>query len=56
MRLITYRRDATIAPALLKDGHVFPLNQLGYSDTLAFMRPEDRRDGPGSLSSLKRPG
>ena len=37
MRLITYRRDATIAPALLKDGHVFPLTQLGYQDTLSFI-------------------
>src|ERR1700735_2623212 len=37
MRLITYRRDATIAPALLKDGHVFPLTQLGYQDTLTFI-------------------
>lgn len=37
MRLITYRRDATAAPALLKDGHVFPLKQLGYPDALAFI-------------------
>jgi 2-keto-4-pentenoate hydratase/2-oxohepta-3-ene-1,7-dioic acid hydratase in catechol pathway len=37
MRLITYRRDATTAPALLKDGHVFPLTSLGYPDTLAFI-------------------
>jgi 2-keto-4-pentenoate hydratase/2-oxohepta-3-ene-1,7-dioic acid hydratase in catechol pathway len=37
MRLITYRRDATTAPALLKDGHVFPLSSLGYQDTLAFI-------------------
>jgi 2-keto-4-pentenoate hydratase/2-oxohepta-3-ene-1,7-dioic acid hydratase in catechol pathway len=37
MRLITYRRDATTAPALLKDGHVFPLTQLGYPDSLSFI-------------------
>lgn len=37
MRLVTYRRDATTAPALLKDGHVFPLTSLGYQDTLAFI-------------------
>jgi 2-keto-4-pentenoate hydratase/2-oxohepta-3-ene-1,7-dioic acid hydratase in catechol pathway len=37
MRLITYHRDATTAPALLKNGHVFPLTQLGYPDTLSFI-------------------
>src|ERR1700677_861252 len=37
MRLITYRRDATSAPALLKDGHVFPLKQLGHPGALAFI-------------------
>jgi 2-keto-4-pentenoate hydratase/2-oxohepta-3-ene-1,7-dioic acid hydratase in catechol pathway len=37
MRLITYRRDATTAPALLKDGHVFPLSPLGYQDALSFI-------------------
>jgi 2-keto-4-pentenoate hydratase/2-oxohepta-3-ene-1,7-dioic acid hydratase in catechol pathway len=37
MRLITYRRDSTTAPALLKDGHVFPLAPLGYQDTVAFI-------------------
>ncbi len=37
MRLITYRRDATTAPALLKDGHVFPLTQLGYPDARSFI-------------------
>ncbi len=37
MRLVTYRRDATTAPALLKDGHVFPLTSLGYQDALAFI-------------------
>jgi 2-keto-4-pentenoate hydratase/2-oxohepta-3-ene-1,7-dioic acid hydratase in catechol pathway len=43
MRLITYRRDATTAPALLKDGHVFPLNQLGYPDTLSFLAAGPKR-------------
>jgi 2-keto-4-pentenoate hydratase/2-oxohepta-3-ene-1,7-dioic acid hydratase in catechol pathway len=37
MRLITYRRDATIGPALLKDGRVFPLSPLGYQDALSFI-------------------
>jgi 2-keto-4-pentenoate hydratase/2-oxohepta-3-ene-1,7-dioic acid hydratase in catechol pathway len=43
MRLITYRRDATTAPALLKDGHVFPLTQLGFSDSLAFISAGPKR-------------
>jgi 2-keto-4-pentenoate hydratase/2-oxohepta-3-ene-1,7-dioic acid hydratase in catechol pathway len=43
MRLITYRRDATTAPALLKDGHVFPLTSLGYQDTLAFIAAGPKR-------------
>ena len=47
MRLITYRRDATTAPALLKDGHVFPLTQLGYPDSLSFIAA-----GPGRWASV----
>ena len=43
MRLVTYRRDATTAPALLKDGHVFPLTSLGYQDALAFISAGPRR-------------
>ncbi|HTZ59527.1 MAG TPA: fumarylacetoacetate hydrolase family protein [Acidobacteriaceae bacterium] len=43
MRLITYRRDATTGPALLKDGHVFPLNPLGYSDTQSFIAAGPKR-------------
>src|ERR1700678_1553231 len=43
MRLITYRRDATVGPALLKDGHVFPLSQLGYPDALAFIAAGPKR-------------
>ena len=43
MRLITYRRDATAGPALLKDGHVFPLTPLGYPDTLAFIAAGPKR-------------
>ncbi len=43
MRLITYRREATTAPALLKDGHVFPLSPLGYQDTLAFINAGPKR-------------
>src|SRR5271155_3196451 len=43
MRLISYRRDATTAPALLKDGHVFPLAQLGYPDSLAFIAAGPKR-------------
>jgi 2-keto-4-pentenoate hydratase/2-oxohepta-3-ene-1,7-dioic acid hydratase in catechol pathway len=43
MRLITYRRDATTAPALLKGGHVFPLTSLGYPDTLAFIAAGPKR-------------
>ena len=43
MRLITYRRDATIGPALLKDGHVFPLTPLGYQDTLSFIAAGPKR-------------
>jgi 2-keto-4-pentenoate hydratase/2-oxohepta-3-ene-1,7-dioic acid hydratase in catechol pathway len=43
MRLITYRRDATTAPALLKDGHVFPLTSLGYQDTMAFIAAGPKR-------------
>jgi 2-keto-4-pentenoate hydratase/2-oxohepta-3-ene-1,7-dioic acid hydratase in catechol pathway len=43
MRLITYRRDATTAPALLKDGHVFPLTQLGYPDAVAFIAAGPKR-------------
>src|ERR1700683_3702921 len=43
MRLITYRRDATTAPALLKDGHVFPLTPLGYQDTQAFINAGPKR-------------
>jgi 2-keto-4-pentenoate hydratase/2-oxohepta-3-ene-1,7-dioic acid hydratase in catechol pathway len=43
MRLITYRRDATTGPALLKDGHVFPLTPLGYPDTVAFIAAGPKR-------------
>jgi 2-keto-4-pentenoate hydratase/2-oxohepta-3-ene-1,7-dioic acid hydratase in catechol pathway len=43
MRLVTYRRDATTAPALLKDGHVFPLTSLGYQDTMAFIAAGPKR-------------
>jgi 2-keto-4-pentenoate hydratase/2-oxohepta-3-ene-1,7-dioic acid hydratase in catechol pathway len=43
MRLITYRRDATTAPALLKDDHVFPLTPLGYPDTLSFIAAGPKR-------------
>ena len=43
MRLITYRRDATTAPALLKDGHVFPLTPLGYPDSLSFISGGPKR-------------
>jgi 2-keto-4-pentenoate hydratase/2-oxohepta-3-ene-1,7-dioic acid hydratase in catechol pathway len=43
MRLITYRRDATTAPALLKDGHVFPLTPLGFPDTLSFIAAGPKR-------------
>src|ERR1700761_4849659 len=43
MRLITYRRDATTGPALLKDGHVFPLSPLGYADTLSFISDTPKR-------------
>src|SRR5271156_3290878 len=43
MRLITYRRDATTAPALLKEDHVFPLTPLGYPDTLAFIAAGPKR-------------
>src|SRR5258708_17516473 len=43
MRLITYRRDATTGPALLKDGHVFPLNPLGYQDTQSFIAAGPKR-------------
>jgi 2-keto-4-pentenoate hydratase/2-oxohepta-3-ene-1,7-dioic acid hydratase in catechol pathway len=48
MRLITYRRDSTTAPALLKDGHVFPLGPLGYSDALSFIS-----DTPKNQQSVK---
>jgi 2-keto-4-pentenoate hydratase/2-oxohepta-3-ene-1,7-dioic acid hydratase in catechol pathway len=43
MRLITYRRDATVAPALLKEDHVFPLTQLGYQDSLDFIAAGPKR-------------
>src|ERR1700761_1050838 len=43
MRLITYRRDATTGPALLKNGHVFPLTPLGYPDTLSFIAAGPKR-------------
>ena len=43
MRLISYRRDTTTAPALLKDGHVFPLSPLGYPDALAFIAAGPKR-------------
>lgn len=43
MRLISYRRDTTTAPALLKDGHVFPLSQLGYPDAQAFIAAGPKR-------------
>lgn len=43
MRLITYRRDATTAPALLKNDHVFPLTQLGYPDSLSFISAGETR-------------
>jgi 2-keto-4-pentenoate hydratase/2-oxohepta-3-ene-1,7-dioic acid hydratase in catechol pathway len=43
MRLITYRRDSTTGPALLKDGHVFPLNPLGYADALSFISDSPKR-------------
>jgi 2-keto-4-pentenoate hydratase/2-oxohepta-3-ene-1,7-dioic acid hydratase in catechol pathway len=43
MRLITYRRDATVGPALVKDGHVFPLSPLGYPDTLSFIAAGPKR-------------
>jgi 2-keto-4-pentenoate hydratase/2-oxohepta-3-ene-1,7-dioic acid hydratase in catechol pathway len=43
MRLITYRRDSITAPALIKDGHVFPLSPLGYRDALSFIADTPRR-------------
>jgi 2-keto-4-pentenoate hydratase/2-oxohepta-3-ene-1,7-dioic acid hydratase in catechol pathway len=43
MRLITYRRDSTTGPALLKDGLVFPLNSLGYADALSFISDTPKR-------------
>src|ERR1700760_3711889 len=45
MRLITYRRDATTAPALIKDDHVFPLTPLGYADAMSFIcdTPKNRQ-------------
>src|ERR1700755_112752 len=43
MRLITYRRDATVGPALVKDGHVFPLSPLGYPDALSFIAAGPKR-------------
>jgi 2-keto-4-pentenoate hydratase/2-oxohepta-3-ene-1,7-dioic acid hydratase in catechol pathway len=45
MRLITYRRDSTTAPALLKDDHVFPLSPLGYADAMSFIAdtPKNRQ-------------
>jgi 2-keto-4-pentenoate hydratase/2-oxohepta-3-ene-1,7-dioic acid hydratase in catechol pathway len=62
MRLITYRRDSTTGPALLKDDHVFPLNSLGYADALSFISDTPKRwqavkeqldeTGPALLSSL----
>jgi 2-keto-4-pentenoate hydratase/2-oxohepta-3-ene-1,7-dioic acid hydratase in catechol pathway len=62
MRLITYRRDATIGPALIKDGHVFPLSPLGYPDALSFIAAGPKRwegvslqldeTGPNLLASL----
>ena len=62
MRLITYRRDATVGPALLKDGHVFPLSPLGYPDALSFIAAGPKRwagvnlqldeTGPNLLASL----
>ena len=62
MRLITYRRDATIGPALVKDGHVFPLSPLGYPDALSFIAAGPKRwegvslqldeTGPNLLASL----
>ncbi|MGC2400801.1 MAG: fumarylacetoacetate hydrolase family protein [Acidobacteriaceae bacterium] len=62
MRLITYRRDSITGPALLKDGHVFPLNSLGYSDALSFISDTPKRwqavkeqldeTGPALLSPL----
>ncbi len=62
MRLITYRRDATVGPALVKDGHVFPLSPLGYPDTLSFIAAGPKRwegvnlqldeTGPNLLASL----
>ena len=55
MRLITYRRDATIGPALLKDGHVFPLTPLGYPDTLSFIAAGPKSMGCGQSLSWKRP-
>jgi 2-keto-4-pentenoate hydratase/2-oxohepta-3-ene-1,7-dioic acid hydratase in catechol pathway len=62
MRLITYRRDATVGPALVKDGHVFPLSPLGYPDALSFIAAGPKRwegvnlqldeTGPNLLASL----
>jgi 2-keto-4-pentenoate hydratase/2-oxohepta-3-ene-1,7-dioic acid hydratase in catechol pathway len=43
MRLVTYRRDATTAPALIKDGHVFPLTSLGYQDAMTFIAAGPKR-------------
>jgi 2-keto-4-pentenoate hydratase/2-oxohepta-3-ene-1,7-dioic acid hydratase in catechol pathway len=43
MRIVTYRRESTTAPALLKDGYVFPLSPLGYSDTLSFIADTPKR-------------
>ena len=43
MRLISYRREVSTAPALLKDDHVFPLSQLGYADALSFIAAGPKR-------------
>ena len=43
MRLITYRRDATTGPALLKDGHVFPLTPSDTRTRVAFIAAGPKR-------------